>query len=131
MPVLADINEIHRVLAQLAGKHFSEQSVKEMDTLAAFSCAVRAKGKPALSGFDPYERRLGRRAGRLSGSCLPMIEGIFILMEVSAICCLHIRRVLLHCLPGDRVRRRGQTCKDANHFLNSKNARIANEALLM
>jgi len=43
MPVLADVEEIHGVLASIASRHFKESSVKEADTLASFMCAVKAK----------------------------------------------------------------------------------------
>ena len=45
MPVIADVSEIHGVLAQIAARHFHDYSVKEVDTLAAFMCAVKAKGE--------------------------------------------------------------------------------------
>lgn len=43
MPLLADVQEIHGVLASIASRHFKESSVKEVDTLASFMCAVKAK----------------------------------------------------------------------------------------
>lgn len=43
-PVLADVGEIHNVLANIAQRHFKESTVKEVDTLASFMCAVKAKG---------------------------------------------------------------------------------------
>lgn len=43
MPVLADVEEIHGVLASIASRHFKESSVKEAETLASFMCAVKAK----------------------------------------------------------------------------------------
>ncbi|KLO11295.1 hypothetical protein SCHPADRAFT_906164 [Schizopora paradoxa] len=43
MPLLADVQEIHGVLASVASRHFKESSVKEVDTLASFMCAVKAK----------------------------------------------------------------------------------------
>lgn len=44
IPVLADVGEIHSVLASIAQRHFKESSVKEVDTLASFMCAVKARG---------------------------------------------------------------------------------------
>ena len=44
-PIIADASELHGVLAQLASKHCREYAVKEVDTLAAFMCAVKAKGE--------------------------------------------------------------------------------------
>ena len=44
IPVLADVHEVHGVLAQVAQRHFREHSVREVDTLASFMCAVKAKG---------------------------------------------------------------------------------------
>ncbi|KAI0077426.1 hypothetical protein K474DRAFT_1085867 [Panus rudis PR-1116 ss-1] len=46
-PVLADVGEVHNVLATIAERHFREHAVKEMDTLTTFMCAVKAKGKPS------------------------------------------------------------------------------------
>ena len=45
-PILADVNEVHNVLASIVGRHFRElTSIKEVDTLAAFMCAVeKSKG---------------------------------------------------------------------------------------
>ena len=45
MPVVADVTEIHGSLAQIAARHFRDYSLKESDTLAAFMCVVKAKGK--------------------------------------------------------------------------------------
>lgn len=44
-PVLSDVNEVHKSLAQIVEKHFREHTVKEVDTLASFMCAVKAKGE--------------------------------------------------------------------------------------
>lgn len=44
VPVLADVGEIHNVLANIAQRHFRESTVKELDTLSSFMCAVKAKG---------------------------------------------------------------------------------------
>lgn len=44
VPVLADVHEVHGMLAQVAQRHFREHSVREVDTLASFMCAVKAKG---------------------------------------------------------------------------------------
>ncbi|KDQ54968.1 hypothetical protein JAAARDRAFT_355789 [Jaapia argillacea MUCL 33604] len=44
-PVLADIGEVHDVLAAIAQKHFREHVVKEVDTLASFMCAVKSKAR--------------------------------------------------------------------------------------
>lgn len=49
-PVLADIDELHGVLAGIAERHFREQPSingrEEVDTLASFMCAVeKAKSK--------------------------------------------------------------------------------------
>lgn len=43
VPLLADVQEIHGVLASIASRHFKESSVKEVDTLASFMCAVKGK----------------------------------------------------------------------------------------
>ncbi|KAI0063135.1 hypothetical protein BV25DRAFT_1824684 [Artomyces pyxidatus] len=43
-PVLADVEEVHAVLAGIAQRHFEAQVVKEVDSLASFMCAVKAKG---------------------------------------------------------------------------------------
>ncbi|EIN13240.1 hypothetical protein PUNSTDRAFT_128927 [Punctularia strigosozonata HHB-11173 SS5] len=42
-PVLADRHETHVALASLAQRHFRGAHVKEVDTLAAFMCTVKAK----------------------------------------------------------------------------------------
>jgi hypothetical protein len=49
MPILADIEELHAVLAGIAERHFRELGSinvrEEVDTLASFMCAVeKAKG---------------------------------------------------------------------------------------
>ncbi|KAI0369902.1 hypothetical protein BV20DRAFT_325821 [Pilatotrama ljubarskyi] len=46
-PVYGDIAEVDGVLAAIAERHFREQEVKEVDTLAAFMCAVQAKARLA------------------------------------------------------------------------------------
>ncbi|KAI0641124.1 hypothetical protein C8Q79DRAFT_885559, partial [Trametes meyenii] len=43
-PVYGDIAEVEGVLAGMAERHFRAQEVREVDTLAAFMCAVQAKG---------------------------------------------------------------------------------------
>jgi hypothetical protein len=47
-PILADVDELHAVLAGIAERHFQELSSiggREVDTLASFMCAVeKAKG---------------------------------------------------------------------------------------
>ena len=48
VPVLADVGEVHKALAAIAQKHFQESpGVREVETLAAFMGAVRARGNPA------------------------------------------------------------------------------------
>lgn len=42
-PILTDIQEFNDVLAAIAERHFRESNVKEVDTLASFMCAVKAK----------------------------------------------------------------------------------------
>jgi len=42
-PLLSDIDEFNGVLADIAEKHFRETVLKEVDTLASFMCAVKAK----------------------------------------------------------------------------------------
>lgn len=42
-PVLADVAELHGVLASIAQRHFRESGVKEVDVLAGFLGAVRAR----------------------------------------------------------------------------------------
>ncbi|OSD05684.1 hypothetical protein PYCCODRAFT_1165383 [Trametes coccinea BRFM310] len=46
-PVYGDLAEVDGVLAAIAERHFREQEVKEVDTLAAFMCAVQAKARLA------------------------------------------------------------------------------------
>ncbi|KAL7285922.1 hypothetical protein ACG7TL_001033 [Trametes sanguinea] len=48
-PVYGDLAEVDGVLAAIAERHFREQEVKEVDTLAAFMCAVQAKGERCVS----------------------------------------------------------------------------------
>ena len=48
-PVYGDVGEVDGMLAAIAERHFREQEVKEVDTLAAFMCAVQAKGE-----YAPY-----------------------------------------------------------------------------
>ena len=48
-PILADVDEVHNVLASIVGRHFKELTSingrEEVDTLAAFMCAVeKSKG---------------------------------------------------------------------------------------
>ena len=44
IPVLADVRDVHTILAQIAQKHYRESYyVKEVETLAAFMCAVKSK----------------------------------------------------------------------------------------
>ncbi|GBE78720.1 hypothetical protein BKA93DRAFT_730868 [Sparassis latifolia] len=45
MPVMADVADLHGLLAGIAQHHFREHSVREVDTLASFMCAVKAKGE--------------------------------------------------------------------------------------
>ncbi|RPD70809.1 hypothetical protein L226DRAFT_574468 [Lentinus tigrinus ALCF2SS1-7] len=42
-PLHSDLSEVEGILATIAERHFREQEVKEVDTLAAFMCAVKAK----------------------------------------------------------------------------------------
>lgn len=42
-PILSDVNDFNGVLADIAEKHFRETCLKEVDTLASFMCAVKAK----------------------------------------------------------------------------------------
>ena len=54
LPVLADVEDVHRVLATVAQRHFREHVVPEVDTLASFMCAAKAKGEShyfAVSGI--------------------------------------------------------------------------------
>ena len=49
VPILADVDELHTVLAAIAEKHFREMTSisgrEEVDTLASFMCAVeKTKG---------------------------------------------------------------------------------------
>ncbi|KAI0325034.1 hypothetical protein GY45DRAFT_295104 [Cubamyces sp. BRFM 1775] len=46
-PVYGDVGEVDGMLAAIAERHFREQEVKEVDTLAAFMCAVQAKARLA------------------------------------------------------------------------------------
>ncbi|EJD04452.1 uncharacterized protein FOMMEDRAFT_28148 [Fomitiporia mediterranea MF3/22] len=43
VPVLADVAAVHGVLAAIAARHFRESSVREVDTLASFMGAVKAR----------------------------------------------------------------------------------------
>lgn len=43
VPVLADIAELHNVLATIAQRHFRESSIREVDTLASFMGAVKTR----------------------------------------------------------------------------------------
>ncbi|KAH9949494.1 hypothetical protein B0H21DRAFT_117343 [Amylocystis lapponica] len=43
LPVLADIEDVRATLAAVAQRHFREHAVPEVDTLASFMCAVKAK----------------------------------------------------------------------------------------
>ncbi|CCM06352.1 uncharacterized protein FIBRA_08609 [Fibroporia radiculosa] len=45
VPILADGDDVHGMLAAVAQRHFREHAVKEVDTLASFMYAVRAKGE--------------------------------------------------------------------------------------
>ncbi|KAI0706199.1 hypothetical protein BC835DRAFT_14815 [Cytidiella melzeri] len=45
-PVLSDVHEVHKTLAQVVERHFRDHTVKEVDTLASFMCAVKAKDRP-------------------------------------------------------------------------------------
>ncbi|KZT08977.1 uncharacterized protein LAESUDRAFT_568472 [Laetiporus sulphureus 93-53] len=47
VPILADVDEVKDVLATIAQQHWQESSVKEVDTLATFMCAVKAKARTA------------------------------------------------------------------------------------
>lgn len=42
-PILADIAEFNEISATIVEKHFRESAVKEIDVLASFMCAVKAK----------------------------------------------------------------------------------------
>jgi hypothetical protein len=49
VPILADVDEVHNVLASIVSRHFKELTSingrEEVDTLAAFMCAVeKSKG---------------------------------------------------------------------------------------
>jgi len=43
LPVLADVGDVHGVLATIAQRHFRDHAVRETDTLASFLCTVKAK----------------------------------------------------------------------------------------
>lgn len=88
MPVVADASEMHGVLAQIAARHFRDFAVKEVDTLAAFMCAVKAKGELAYliqycgdweGGFttrcDSFCSHHAHAAGYLSSRLIEMIGG--------------------------------------------------------
>lgn len=49
--VYSDLGEVEVVLATLAERHFRENEVKEVDTLTAFMCAVKAKSIVKIGGF--------------------------------------------------------------------------------
>ncbi|GJE94219.1 hypothetical protein PsYK624_103870 [Phanerochaete sordida] len=44
-PILADVSEVQKTLAQVAQRHFQEYQVKEVETLASFMCVVKAKAR--------------------------------------------------------------------------------------
>ncbi|KAI0271589.1 hypothetical protein BC834DRAFT_841181 [Gloeopeniophorella convolvens] len=44
-PVLSDIGEIQGVLASIAQRHFENQGVREVESLASFMCAVKGRGE--------------------------------------------------------------------------------------
>ncbi|KAI0089854.1 hypothetical protein BDY19DRAFT_1069732 [Irpex rosettiformis] len=44
-PVLSDVGDVHKTLAHVVERHFRDHTVKEVDTLASFMCAVKAKGE--------------------------------------------------------------------------------------
>ncbi len=50
MPVLADVEEIHGVLASIASRHFKESSVKEGRDIGVVH--VRCQGKRMGDGSD-------------------------------------------------------------------------------
>ncbi|KAI0344232.1 hypothetical protein BDW22DRAFT_1344316 [Trametopsis cervina] len=54
-PVLSDVTEVHKTLALVVEKHFREHTVKEVDTLASFMCAVKAKELPVRDGCNRVE----------------------------------------------------------------------------
>ncbi|KAI0932914.1 hypothetical protein AcW1_000108 [Taiwanofungus camphoratus] len=45
VPVLNDVADVHGALATVVQRHFREHAVKEVDTLASFMCAVKAKAR--------------------------------------------------------------------------------------
>jgi len=48
LPVLADVEDVHGMLAAVAQRHLREHMVPEVDTLASFMCAVKAKARMDL-----------------------------------------------------------------------------------
>lgn len=44
-PVLADVGEVHRTLAQIAERHFREHQIKNLDVVGTFTYAVKAKAR--------------------------------------------------------------------------------------
>lgn len=68
-PVLADVGEVHRTLAQIAERHFREHQIKNLDVLGTFTYAVKAKGKPSVpSVCSSQTNSLSRaRSDMLSG----------------------------------------------------------------
>ena len=44
VPVLADIGELHSVLASIAQRHFRETNIREVDALSSFMSAIKTKG---------------------------------------------------------------------------------------
>lgn len=76
-PVLSDVAEVHRTLAHVVERHFRDHAVKEVDTLASFMCAVKAKGESFvhryLSPCPPLRALSARPMGRwlICASVLP------------------------------------------------------------
>lgn len=42
--ILADVNDIDLVLAKIAERHFRDEVVREVDTLASFMCTLKTNG---------------------------------------------------------------------------------------
>lgn len=43
MPILADVAEVHTILAAIAEKHFQADMVNEIDTLASFMVKTKCQ----------------------------------------------------------------------------------------
>lgn len=78
-PILADVGEVQKALAQIAQRHFQEYQVKEVDTLASFMHAVKAKGKSL------FWQRLLRSVRSLVDGLMALPPLLFVAVEQHAL----------------------------------------------